>query len=60
MGAVLTSAFVSRLPVHLDPPDAAYLQLVLLAAASGVLASLGGIRKAVRVDPAVAFAAAGG
>ena len=59
-GALLTNVFLPRMPVYLDPPNAAYLQLFVLAAASGVLASIGGIRRAVRVDPAVAFAAAGG
>jgi putative ABC transport system permease protein len=60
VGALLTELFLPRFPVYLDPPNAAYVQLSLLAAGSGVLASVGGIRRAVRVDPAVAFAAAGG
>lgn len=58
-GASLANLYIPRFPVYLDPPDAAYVQLFLLAAGSGLLASVGGIRKAVRVDPAVAFGAAG-
>jgi putative ABC transport system permease protein len=59
-GASLANLYIPRFPVYLDPPAAAYVQLFLLAAGSGLLASVGGIRKAVRVDPAVAFGAAGG
>lgn len=60
LGALLANLYIPRFPVHLDPPNAAYVQLTALAAASGLLGSLGGIRKAVRVDPAVAFGVAGG
>jgi putative ABC transport system permease protein len=59
-GAGLANLYIPRFPVYLDPPKAAYVQLILLAAGSGLLASFGGIRKAVRVEPAVAFRAAGG
>lgn len=59
-GAGLANLYIPRFPVYLDPPDAAYVQLFVLAAGSGLLASVGGIRKAVRVDPSVAFGARGG
>jgi putative ABC transport system permease protein len=58
-GAALANLYIPRFPVYLDPPGAAYVQLFILAAGSGLLASVGGIRKAVRVDPALAFGASG-
>jgi putative ABC transport system permease protein len=46
------------LDVYVEP--ATFVRLPLLAVAVGVLASLGGLRRAVRVDPAAAFAGPGG
>jgi putative ABC transport system permease protein len=60
LGAGLATLYIPRFPFYVNPPNAAYLQLAGLAAGSGLLASVAGIRKAVRVEPSVAFAAAGG
>jgi len=39
-------------------PTSAYIQLVVLAMVIGVLASLAGVRKITRIDPALAFGGA--
>ncbi len=47
-------------PIPVQVPSRAYVQLPILALLAGALASLGGLRKAVNVDPALAFAGPGG
>jgi putative ABC transport system permease protein len=47
-------------PIPVQVPARAYIQLPILALFAGALASLGGLRKAVNVDPAVAFSGPGG
>ncbi len=47
-------------PIPIEVPAKAYIQLPILALLAGALASLGGLRKAVNVDPALAFAGPGG
>ncbi len=47
-------------PIPIQVPTSAYIQLPILALFAGALASLGGLRKAVNVDPALAFAGPGG
>jgi putative ABC transport system permease protein len=47
-------------PIPVQVPTRAYVQLPILALLAGALASLGGLRKAVNVDPALAFAGPGG
>ncbi len=39
-------------------PSAAYVQLLVVAMVVGVLASLAGIRRITRIDPALAFGGA--
>jgi putative ABC transport system permease protein len=60
MGSVAAAAVSDKLPARIFIPGAAFFQLAVLAAVAGVLASIGGVRKAVRIDPAIAFASAGG
>jgi putative ABC transport system permease protein len=47
-------------PIPIQVPARAYVQLPILALLAGALASLGGLRKAVNVDPALAFSGPGG
>ncbi|MEX0874486.1 MAG: ABC transporter permease [Actinomycetota bacterium] len=47
-------------PIPIEVPAGAYIQLPILALLAGALASLGGLRKAVNVDPALAFSGPGG
>jgi putative ABC transport system permease protein len=47
-------------PIPVQVPMRAYIQLPILALFAGALASLGGLSKAVNVDPALAFAGPGG
>jgi len=53
-------ALVPMFPIPVQVPARAYIQLPILALFAGALASLGGLRKAVNVDPALAFAGPGG
>jgi putative ABC transport system permease protein len=53
-------ALVPFFPIPVQVPARAYVQLPILALLAGALASLGGLRKAVNVDPALAFAGPGG
>jgi putative ABC transport system permease protein len=53
-------ALVPMFPIPVAIPGRAYIQLPILALFAGALASLGGLRKAVNVDPALAFAGPGG
>lgn len=53
-------ALVPVFPIPVSVPARAYVQLPILALLAGALASLGGLRKAVNVDPALAFSGPGG
>ena len=53
-------ALVPFFPIPVQVPVNAYVRLPILALLAGALASLGGLRKAVNVDPALAFAGPGG
>ncbi len=53
-------ALVPVFPIPVQVPGRAYVQLPILALLAGALASLGGLRKAVNVDPALAFSGPGG
>ncbi len=56
----IQAALVPMFPIPVKVPVRAYVQLPILALLAGALASLGGLRKAVNVDPALAFAGPGG
>jgi putative ABC transport system permease protein len=56
----IQAALVPMFPIPVQVPARAYIQLPLLALLAGALASLGGLRKAVNVDPALAFTGPGG
>ena len=63
--AALVAAGIQQLlvpvfPIPIQVPASAYIQLPILALLAGALASLGGLRKAVNVDPALAFSGPGG
>jgi putative ABC transport system permease protein len=47
-------------PLHVEIDPATFVRLPLLAVGVGLLASLGGLRRAVAVDPAAAFSGPGG
>lgn len=56
----IQAALVPVFPIPVNVPASAYVQLPILALLAGALASLSGLRKAVNVDPALAFSGPGG
>jgi putative ABC transport system permease protein len=54
----IQTALVPVFPIPVQVPARAYIQLPILALFAGALASLGGLRKAVGVDPATAITGA--
>jgi putative ABC transport system permease protein len=55
LGVLLSRVLSPLFPMRVDIPDAAFLLLPVLAVVIGLLASLAGMRRAVTVDPALAF-----
>ena len=54
-GALLSLALAPLFPMRVDIPQGAFLLLPAVAVAIGLLASVAGLRRAVTVDPALAF-----
>ncbi len=57
VGGLLSHVVGPLFPVNLEIEGPAYLRLLLLAVGVGLLASLAGVWRALRVDPATAFGA---
>ncbi len=57
-GTVLAFVLGPRFPMEIETPASSYATLVVVAVVVGLLAGFIGLRKAVRVDPAVAFGGA--
>ena len=55
LGALLSLVLAPLFPMRVDVPDGAYLLLPVVAVVIGLLASGAGLRRAVAVDPALAF-----
>ena len=55
LGGVLSILLGPLFPMRVDIPQAAFMLLPVVAITIGVLASLAGLRRAVVVDPALAF-----
>jgi putative ABC transport system permease protein len=55
VGALVATLIAPRFPLPVVIPAVAYVILPLIAAAVGLAASVSGMRRAVRVDPALAF-----
>ena len=55
LGGVLSVLLGPLFPMRVDIPQAAFLLLPVVAVTIGVLASIAGLRRAVAVDPALAF-----
>lgn len=55
LGGVLSVLLGPLFPMRVDIPNIAFILLPVVAVTIGVLASLAGLRRAVVVDPAVAF-----
>ena len=55
LGGVLSVLLGPLFPMRVDIPHIAFILLPIVAVTIGVLASLAGLRRAVVVDPAVAF-----
>lgn len=55
LGGVLSVLLGPLFPMRVDIPQTAFLLLPVVAISIGVLASLAGLRRAVTVDPALAF-----
>ncbi len=55
LGGVLSVLLGPLFPMRVDIPTAAFVALPILAVAIGLLASVAGLRRAVTVDPALAF-----
>jgi len=58
VAVVLAKPLKAGFPFTVDIPTSAYVVLVLVALLVGFLASLAGLRRAVRADPALAFGGA--
>jgi putative ABC transport system permease protein len=58
LAAVLAAFLAPIFPFTVSIPGGAYVSLVAVALAVGLLSSLAGLRRAVRVDPALAFGGA--
>jgi putative ABC transport system permease protein len=55
LGGVLSVLLGPLFPMRVDIPRIAFILLPIVAITIGVLASLAGLRRAVVVDPAMAF-----
>ncbi len=55
VGALLSLVLAPLFPMRVDIPDGAFLLLPVVAVGIGLLASVAGLRRAVTVDPALAF-----
>ena len=55
LGGALSMLLGPLFPMRVDIPALAFLLLPIVAVSIGVLASLAGLRRAVVVDPALAF-----
>lgn len=60
LAAVVATLAEPVFPLKVRVPDYAYVQVPLVAAIVGLLAALVGIRRVARIEPAAAFAGAGG
>jgi putative ABC transport system permease protein len=58
LGAVVATVIGPAFPLRLEIPLAAYLLLPVMALLVGGVASLAGLRRAMRIDPALAFGSA--
>jgi putative ABC transport system permease protein len=56
----LQALLVPLFPLTVEVPPATFVRLPIVAVIVGLVASLGGLRRAVRVDPAAAFSGPGG
>jgi putative ABC transport system permease protein len=57
-GTVIAVFLGPRFPMEIDTPTTSYVRLFAVAGAVGLVAGFIGLRRATRVDPAVAFAGA--
>lgn len=57
-GTILALLLGPRFPLEIDTPSSSYVTLVVVALVVGLVAGSIGLRKAVRVDPALAFGGA--
>lgn len=57
-GTILASFLEPRFPMEVDTPITSYATLLLVAVVVGLVAGYVGLRRAVRVDPALAFGGA--
>jgi putative ABC transport system permease protein len=58
VGGVIATVIGPAFPLYVEIPDTAYLVLPVMALIVGAVASLAGLRRAVRIDPALAFSSA--
>ena len=54
----ISQALIPMFPFAVDVPSAAYTQLAIVTVVVGTLASLAGLRRVARIDPALAFGGA--
>lgn len=55
VAVLLSLALGPLMPMAVETPNSAYVQLLVVAVIIGIIASLFGLRRAVSVDPALAF-----
>ena len=58
VAVLLALVLTPTMPMRVDTPASAYVVLLVVAIAVGLLASVSGLRRALSVDPAVAFGGA--
>jgi putative ABC transport system permease protein len=58
LGGVIATVIAPAFPLYVEIPATAYLVLPVMALVVGAVASLAGLRRAVRIDPALAFSSA--
>jgi len=55
VGALVSRALAPTMPFAVETPGVAYLEVVVVGIVVGVIAALVGLRRAVNIDPALAF-----
>jgi putative ABC transport system permease protein len=55
LGALVSLALSPVMPFAVETPGSAYVQVLIIGIAVGLVAALVGLRRAVRIDPALAF-----
>jgi putative ABC transport system permease protein len=55
VGAIVSLALTPIMPFSVETPVSAYVQVLVIGVVVGLVAALVGLRRAVHIDPALAF-----